>query len=300
MEMHQVRYFLALCETKNFTRAAERCNVSQPSLTRAIKLLEDELGGPLFNRERNNSHLSELGRVTEPHLRELWAQAQATQTRAKAFAKLHSAKLKLGITRGAPLAPLDRALSSFLTGHPDAEITLIEDRPKALADALRGGDLEIVVVPARPHDIDDLHYYPITQDRLQVVLPADHRLAADAVVDLAALEGEPLICCEACELWEATERLLAERHLGARPRVMAANVHWLHDLVRAGAGVGVLSAGARLGVLEGLETRLLAEPLLDRSLNLATKRGRLYSPPVKAFVDIALRPSRPWAESTAA
>ena len=119
-------------------------------------------------------------------------------------------------------------------------------------------------------------------------------------MQLDELEGEALICCQACELWEATERLLAERRLGARPRVMAANVHWLHDLVRAGAGVGVLSAGARLGALEGLTTRLLAEPLLDRELNLATKRGRLYSPPVKAFVDIALRPSRVWPESSAA
>ena len=66
MEMHQVRYFLALCEELNFTRAAERCNVAQPSLTRAIKQLEEELGGALFHRERANTHLSELGRTLSP------------------------------------------------------------------------------------------------------------------------------------------------------------------------------------------------------------------------------------------
>ena len=76
MEMHQVRYFVALCETLNFTRAAEKCNVTQPSLTRAIKLLEEELGGPLFNRERNQTHLTELGRMMEPHLREVIEQAR--------------------------------------------------------------------------------------------------------------------------------------------------------------------------------------------------------------------------------
>ncbi len=58
MEMHQVRYFLAVCETLNFTRAAERCNLAQPSLSRAIKKLEDELGGLLFRRERNRTHLT--------------------------------------------------------------------------------------------------------------------------------------------------------------------------------------------------------------------------------------------------
>ena len=63
VEMHQIRYFLAVCEALNFTRAAESCNVSQPSLTRAIKGLEDELGGPLFRRERNNTHLTGLGEM---------------------------------------------------------------------------------------------------------------------------------------------------------------------------------------------------------------------------------------------
>ncbi|MDZ4791642.1 MAG: LysR family transcriptional regulator [Hyphomicrobiales bacterium] len=63
MEMHQVRYFLTLCDTLNFTRASEQCNVSQPSLSRAIRLLEEEFGGPLLYRERGNIHLSELGQI---------------------------------------------------------------------------------------------------------------------------------------------------------------------------------------------------------------------------------------------
>ena len=73
MEMQQIRYFLALCEERNFTRAAERCNVAQPSLTRAIKMLDEELGGPLFHRERAATHLSELGRLVTPHLEQVFA-----------------------------------------------------------------------------------------------------------------------------------------------------------------------------------------------------------------------------------
>ena len=68
MEMQHVRYFVALAGTLNFTRAAEQCNVSQPALTRAIQQLEHELGGPLFHRERGNTHLSELGRMMLPYL----------------------------------------------------------------------------------------------------------------------------------------------------------------------------------------------------------------------------------------
>ena len=68
MELHQVRYFLAVCRTLNFTRAAEDCNVAQPSLTRAIQKLEEEFGGLLFHRERANTHLTELGRAMQPLL----------------------------------------------------------------------------------------------------------------------------------------------------------------------------------------------------------------------------------------
>jgi DNA-binding transcriptional LysR family regulator len=68
MEMHQVRYFLVVCEHLNFTQAARGCHVAQPSLTRAIQLLEKEFGGRLFHRERSRTHLTELGRIVRPYL----------------------------------------------------------------------------------------------------------------------------------------------------------------------------------------------------------------------------------------
>ena len=75
MEMHQVRYFLALAEELNFTRASERCNVTQPSLSRAIKLLEEELGGLLFHRERESTCLTDLGHMVLPHLQSVYDQS---------------------------------------------------------------------------------------------------------------------------------------------------------------------------------------------------------------------------------
>ena len=75
MEMHQIRYFLAVTRHLNFTRAAEECNVAQPSLTRAIKLLEEELGGELFRRERNLSHLTDLGTRMQPLMQQCYDSA---------------------------------------------------------------------------------------------------------------------------------------------------------------------------------------------------------------------------------
>src|SRR6187431_2645701 len=88
MEMQQVRYFVALASTLNFTRAAEQCNVSQPALTRAIQQLEHELGGPLFHRERNNTHLSELGKMMLPYLEGVEASSKAAKEAARSARKL--------------------------------------------------------------------------------------------------------------------------------------------------------------------------------------------------------------------
>ena len=93
MEMQQVRYFVALADELNFTRAADRCNVSQPALTRAIQQLEHELGGPLFHRERGNTHLSELGRMMLPYLETIHAQTLAAREQAKAVKKLDKVTL---------------------------------------------------------------------------------------------------------------------------------------------------------------------------------------------------------------
>ena len=81
VELYQIRYFLTLCETLNFARAAERCNVSQPSLTRAVQKLEQELGGLLIRRERRLTHLTELGELVRPMLEEVLSHSVRTVSR---------------------------------------------------------------------------------------------------------------------------------------------------------------------------------------------------------------------------
>jgi molybdenum-dependent DNA-binding transcriptional regulator ModE len=85
MQTNQVRYFFALCEERSFTRAAKRCGVSQPSLTNAIKRLEQALGGPLFHRERGKIGLTELGLVVKPYLTQLDKNAYEAKRKAETF-----------------------------------------------------------------------------------------------------------------------------------------------------------------------------------------------------------------------
>ena len=103
--MSQVRYFLTLCEERNFTRAAKRCGVSQPSLTNAIKRLEQTLGGPLFHRDRRKIELTELGRTVKPYLKQLNQSAYEAKRKA---AKV----LSIPSIRHQP-----RAMEAFMRAH---------------------------------------------------------------------------------------------------------------------------------------------------------------------------------------
>ena len=122
MELHQIRYFLALCEVLNFTRAAEKCNVSQPSLTRAIQNLEGEFGGPLFHRERQRTHLTELGRVMRPYFEQVFAQTRAAKDAAKTFARLDDIAIKVGLMCTIGPAMLCGFISAFRERYPGLEV----------------------------------------------------------------------------------------------------------------------------------------------------------------------------------
>jgi hypothetical protein len=129
MEMHQIRYFLTLCEELNFTRAAEKCHVAQPALTRAIKLLEEEFGGLLFHRGRARTHLSELGQAVRPYLEEVQRQSQQAKNLATSLIELKSTPLKLGVMCTIGPGNFVGLLSNLQAQHPGIELQIMDARP---------------------------------------------------------------------------------------------------------------------------------------------------------------------------
>ena len=118
MEMQQIRYFLSLARTLNFTRAAEECNVSQPSLTRSISLLEAELGGELIRRERRQSHLTELGQRMLPLLQQCYDSAISAKTLARSIKTSEIAPLSVAVSRTINIALLTRPLGELSRAYP--------------------------------------------------------------------------------------------------------------------------------------------------------------------------------------
>jgi DNA-binding transcriptional LysR family regulator len=124
MEMHQVRYFLAVARTLNFTRAAEECNVAQPSLTRAVRQLEEEFAGDLFRRERPHAQLTELGQRMLPLLRQCHDSALGARSLASAMKSGEVATLRLALSDSIDVALLMPHLfelySHYRSGHQTA------------------------------------------------------------------------------------------------------------------------------------------------------------------------------------
>src|SRR5439155_13870270 len=121
MEMHQVRYFLAAAVELNFTKAAEKCNVSQPSLTRAIKQLEGELGGDLFRRERPQAQLTELGQRMLPLLKQCYESALGARALASEIKKGEVGGLRLALSRTISLDLLTAHLVELKRAFPGLE-----------------------------------------------------------------------------------------------------------------------------------------------------------------------------------
>jgi len=282
--MHQVRYFLALCDTLNFTRAAEKCNVSQPSLTRAVKGLEDELGGPLFHRERNNTHLTELGRSVHPFLMQVAQQLERAKARARDYVKLEDAPLRLGVMHSIGPAKLIALMEQYRAGNPGVEIHLLDASAGALQDKLDQGDLDVAIL-ARPDAIDDrFHSMKLFEERFVVGIAPTHRLANAQVIRCQDLEGERYLSRTNCEFGESTARLFDCVALDRPYR--SGRDDWVQAMALAGLGFCLMPEHAI--TLPGLVTRPL-EPELKRTVNVLTVRGRPHAPVVGAFMRQAMK-----------
>lgn len=282
MESHQVRYFVALAEVLNFTRAAERCNVTQPSLTRAIRQLEDELGGPLFHRERNNTHLTDLGRTMQPFLAQIFANMQAAKSRARDMLQLKRASLDVGLMCTIGPTKLVDLIGGFRRRCPDVELRLRNGRGQALQDALVTGEIDVAVL-GLPEGLDErLNPIALFREDFMITFAPGHRFAAMHEVPAAELSGEPYISRANCEFTEHANRVLTGLGVEVRPLYRSEREDWVLAMILAGLGWGFTPECSV--ALPGIEARPLVRPGIDRTIHVATVRGRPHSPAVGAFV----------------
>ena len=199
MEMHQIRYFLAVSRTLNFTRAAEECNVAQPSLTRAIKQLEAELGGDLFRRERPAAQLTELGQRMQPLLKQCFEAATGARALATSFKGGKIGTLRIAIANAVDIALLIPHLNHLKRMFNTLEFRLLRGNSKEIGEYLKTGEAELGIAVEIDRDWDRLDSWPLFTERFQLVVNRRHPLAGKDQVEFEELEQQQLLSRGYCE-----------------------------------------------------------------------------------------------------
>ena len=290
MEIQEIRYFLALSRTLNFTKAAEACHVSQPALTRAIRKMEDELGGLLFSRERKRTQLTELGRLIEPHLTEAMARTTDAKQTAARFIKLEGASLTLGVMCTVAPVQFVSFLNRFRAENPGVEITLLEAVPEQLCDLLLKGELDVALM-ARPDGFPaPYRAAELYTERFVIACSAGHRFATRNAVPMADLDGEFYFSRINCEFYDVLDDLCREHGANLVKSYQSEREDWILTMVAAGMGVSFLPEYT--AIFPGVVGCPVVAPSVARQVCVVTLAGRRWSSPVKAFVQAVQH--HPW------
>ena len=178
MEMHQVRYFLATVSELNFTKAAEKCNVSQPSLTRAIKQLEGELGGDLFRRERPHAQLTELGERMCPLLKQCYESAVGARMLASAMKSGDIGTLRLALSRTISIELLTPYLRELARLFKGLQLRLLRGTAAEVLDLLKKGEAEFAIAADLGEEWERLDRWPLFTEGFELLVNRQNELAA--------------------------------------------------------------------------------------------------------------------------
>lgn len=243
MEMNQIRYFMAVCEHRNFTHAARASYVSQPSLTAAIKKLEQEFGGALFLRDRAGCRLTPLGALVKPRIEAVRREALEAKADAARFNRLERVPISIGLGETIGQEALAGAIERYRERSPEADIELIVDSPSSLLEGLREGALDVAVMSGESNR-ELYRVDPLYSENYRAVVAAGHALAERASVSLDDLARTNMLDRLNCEMRESLRSTCAESGHNLYAAYRSNRVEWLLAMARQGSGVLVLPQSA--------------------------------------------------------
>ncbi|MBI3434664.1 MAG: LysR family transcriptional regulator [Proteobacteria bacterium] len=246
MEMHQIRYFIAAARTLNFTRAAQDCNVAQPSLTRAIKQLEGELGGDLFWRQRPQAKLTELGQRMLPHFQRCYDSALGVRTIASAVMGREKGTLRLALARSIDPALVVPHLRELSMLFKDLDISLLRGAPADVVAFLKKGEAELALAANLEADWDRLDCWPLFDESYLLGVGAAHPLAGRSTINVGDLRDERLLLRNYCEMTGRFTELMQENGVDVGRHHVVTSERDLIALVEANIGITVMPRSMRV------------------------------------------------------
>jgi DNA-binding transcriptional LysR family regulator len=296
VQLHQLSYFLAVAETRHFTRAAEQLRVAQPSLSQQIRALERDLGAPLFNRIRGNVTLTDAGEALLPIARRIMADSDAAQRAIRELDELDRGRVRLGATPSLCTGLLPGMLAAFRREHPRVELQLHEGGSRDLQAALSEGTIDLAMISdSRAQDDPRLTLIPLFTEELVVISPLDAPSPVRSRrMRIEELRDHPLVMFRrGYDLRDAT--LAACQAAGFSPTfaIEGGEMDAVLGFVAAGLGLAVVPSTV---VGDRFRRTQFAAPGLTRTVQLAHRRDlaparatRAMRAAIEGFLDEAAR-----------
>jgi DNA-binding transcriptional LysR family regulator len=292
IELRHLRYFAAVAEELNFTRAAARLNIAQPALSQQIRQLETRLGTALFARVPRVA-LTRAGAAFLPAARRALAQVRQAAVIAERVGAGHRAVLHIGLTSGGSMSRFPQVVREFMELHSDIAVRLSEMHSTDQIEALRSGALDVGIV--REAVIDQpFTTREILREPLRVVLPARHPLAAQRSVALADCADEPFILFPrsgAPTMFDQIANMCREAGFTPRVETEAHEWHTIAALVAAGFGISIAPASVTALRVRGSVVRRLLPATKPTALFVCTA-AESNSDVVTTFVEFVVETMR--------
>ncbi|MBB5061787.1 LysR family transcriptional regulator [Granulicella mallensis] len=283
MEIHQLRYVCAIAETGSFSRAAERCQVAQPSLSQQVLKLEEDLGSKLFDRLGRSIRLTEAGRAFLPHARSILTQMETA--RSSVTDKCADVRGSVSVGVIPTIAPylMPHYTKAFTRKHPEAKLRIVEETTPILLESLRNLSIDLAIL-ALPLRYKDLELFPLCTEPLFAVLPKEHPLAGSESLALKDLRGEPFVMLRDGHCFRDLSIAACTRARVA-PRIAFESGQFssLFGMVAAGVGISLVPEMA-IDRNAGCRYVRLSDTRATRTIVAATLRGRSFNRVQQAFL----------------
>ena len=287
MELQQLRYLVAVADSRSFTGAAEACHVTQPTLSHQIKKLEDEVGEPLLQRRRTGAFLTPLGERVYRHAQEIMRNVESVQQVSSAFSSRVQGLLKIGIIP--TIAPyfLPGLLRRSQKRYPGIDFQISEEPTERLLASLISGTLDLAIL-SPPIDSDQVEMLDLFEDEFLLVLPVNHALAKSRQVSLRRLRELPMILMNDAHCLRGQTISFCQR-VGFAPKVFiqSSQLDTVLAMVETGQGISLVPAMSRKAFRHRkVLFRSLGPEKLVRKISVAWARQATPSRAFRAFVEV--------------
>jgi len=293
MELRQLEYFMAVCEEMHFTRAAEKLNIAQPTLSQQIKSLEGEIGIPLFDRIGKRIALTEAGKILLDHCRRIFYEVEQAQLALRDLNGLGRGKLAVGTLLTCVSYLLPPAILQFKQLYPNIELSVFGMRSGEIEKGIMENELDLGIT-FLPVENEEMESIPLFTEELSLAVPITSSLATETEVGLETLKDVPIVLLpQNYFLRQLIEKYCNEIGFSPNPTLEMTTLESLMQMVAEGVGVTILPA-PYLDYLSNdrIAHVKLCNPTPTRTIGFVYRKNKFMCTATRAFMQQVIETSQ--------